>query len=110
MNLQRRIVSYNLFSKWGLDIIGPLPSSSSGKLYIMSAIEYVSRWLETRATRSAKSKEMTRFVFEQVVCRFGVPLELVTNNAPEFRRDFVKGFITHLKIAHKNATPYHTTM
>ena len=37
-----RIVSYNIFSKWGLDIIGPLPSSSSGKVYIMSAVEYVS--------------------------------------------------------------------
>ena len=76
----------------------------------MSAVEYVPRWPEARATRSATRKEMAKFVFEQVVYRFGVPLELVTNNAPEFRRDFVKGFITHLKIAHKNATPYHTTM
>ena len=50
---------------------------------------------------------MTRFVFEQVVCRFGVPLELVTDNAPKFRGDFVKGLVGHLEIAHKRATPYH---
>ena len=45
-----KIVSYNIFSKWGLDIIGPLPSSSSGKVYIMSVVEYVSQWPEPRAT------------------------------------------------------------
>ena len=98
-----RIVSYKIFSKWGLDIIGPLPSSSNGKVYIMSAVEYVSRWPEARATRIATSKEVARFVFEQVLCRFGVPLELVIDNGPEFRGDFVKYLVTRLEIAHKRA-------
>ena len=73
----------------------------------MSVVGYVSRWLEARATRSATSKEMERFVFEQVVCRFGVLLELVTDNGLEFRGVFVKGLVSHLEIAHKRATPYH---
>ena len=102
-----RIVSYKIFSKWGLDIIGPLPSYTSGKVYIMSVVEYVSQWLEARATRNATSKEMARFAFGQVVCRFGVLLELVADNVLEFRGDFVKGLVTHLEIAHKRATPYH---
>ena len=102
-----RIVSYKIFSKWGLDIIGPLLSSTSGKVYIMSTVEYVSQWLEARATRNATSKEMARFDFGQVVCRFGVLLELVADNVLEFRGDFVKGLVTHLEIAHKKATPYH---
>ena len=101
-----RIVSYTIFPKWGLDIIGPLPSSSIGNIYIMSAEEYVSQCLEERATRSATSKEMAKIVYE-LVCRFGVPLELVTDNSPDFRGDFVKGLVTHLEIAHIKATPYH---
>ena len=49
---------------------------------------------------------MARFVFE-LVCRFGVPLELVTYNGPDFRGDIVKGLVTHLEIARRRATPYH---
>ena len=102
-----RVISYRKFSRWGLDIIGPLPASSSGKIYILSTVEYVSRWPEARATRSATSKEMAKFVFEQIVCRFGVPLELVTDNSPAFRGSFIKDLVVHLEIAHKKATPYH---
>ena len=54
----QRIGSYKIFSKWGLDIIGPLPTSNSGKIYIMSATEYVSHWPKARDTHSARSKEM----------------------------------------------------
>ena len=73
----------------------------------MSTVEYVSQWLGARATRNATSKEMARFAFGQVVCRFGVLLELVADNVLEFRGDFVKGLVTHLEIAHRRATPYH---
>ena len=41
------------------------------------------------------------------MCRFGLPLELVTDNGPNFRGNFVKSLINHLEIAHKRATPYH---
>ena len=50
---------------------------------------------------------MAKFVFEQIVCRFGVPLELVTDNGLEFRGSFIKDLVVHLEIAHKKATPYH---
>ena len=93
-----RRVSYKIFCKWALYIIGSLPTSNRGKIYSISAVEYVSCCPEARVAHSATSKEMENFAFDW---RFGVSLELVTNNGLEFRGNFVKGLVNHFETAHK---------
>ena len=74
--------------------------------YTLSLLEYVSRWPKPRATDSVTSKEMENFNFNQIVCGFGLPLELVIENGQEFRGNFVKILINQSEISHKKATPY----
>ena len=101
-----RRVSYKIFCKWALYIIGSLPTSNRGKIYSISAVEYVSCCPEARVAHSATSKEMENFNFNQIVCGFGLPLELVIENGQEFRGNFVKILINQSEISHKKATPY----
>ena len=75
--------------------------------YTLSLLEYVSRWPKPRATDSVTSKEMENFVFEQILCKFGVPLELVIDSGPEFKGNFVINLINDLEIVHKRVTSYH---
>ena len=38
-----------IFDFWGIDFVGPLPSLY-GNIYILVAIDYVSKWVEAIAT------------------------------------------------------------
>jgi len=48
MSLQN-IIEVEVFYFWGIDFVGPLPSSYSNK-YILVAVDYVSKWVEVVAT------------------------------------------------------------
>ncbi|GAA0154046.1 hypothetical protein LIER_12139 [Lithospermum erythrorhizon] len=34
------------FDAWGLDMVGPLPKSSGGNVYILAGTDYFSKWVE----------------------------------------------------------------
>ena len=50
-----------VFDCWGIDFIGPLPSSFSNE-YILVAVEYVSRWVEAIPAQHADSKRVIKFL------------------------------------------------
>ncbi|CAN6547384.1 unnamed protein product [Malus baccata var. baccata] len=58
---QNPILSVEIFDVWGIDFMGPFPSSH-GFLYILLAVDYVSKWVEAKATRTNDSKVVADFV------------------------------------------------
>ncbi|MCO5567201.1 hypothetical protein L7F22_020889 [Adiantum nelumboides] len=104
---QTPILSYGPFEKWGIDAIGPLPRSNSGKLYIIMGMYYMTRW--AKATTSARiiAKEVAKFVYESICCKFGVPLEILFDRGPGFRGDLVGELMKKLEIERRHATPYY---
>jgi hypothetical protein len=55
---QQGILEVELFDVWGIDFIGPLPSSKGYK-HILVAVDYVSKWVEAIPTVHADSKVQT---------------------------------------------------
>ena len=55
------ILVVKIFDVWGIDFTGPFPSSFRHK-YILVAVDYVSKWVETVATRTNDHKVMIKFV------------------------------------------------
>ncbi|XP_069146012.1 uncharacterized protein [Solanum lycopersicum] len=51
-----------LFDAWGLDIVGPLPKSSGGHLYILAATDYFSKWAEVVALKEVKKENDANFI------------------------------------------------
>ena len=49
--LRKTILAYDVFEKWGIDVVGPLPITSRGKSYILIAMDYLSRWAEAKAVK-----------------------------------------------------------
>ena len=45
-NRKRTIVPMDIFERWGIDIVGPLPQTEDGYRYIVVAMDYFSRWPE----------------------------------------------------------------
>ena len=101
------IVSYGPFEKWGIDAIGPLPRTSSGKEYIIVAVDYMTRWAEAASTTRITATEVGKFVFDYICSRFGTPLELLSDRGPGFRSELLNDLLARLKIKHIHSTPYY---
>ena len=73
------------FAAWGIYIIGEIrPIASNGHKYMVVAIDYFSRWIETESFGTLKAKQMAKFIEKSLICRYGVPHHIVTDNSVQF--------------------------
>ena len=66
--------------RWGLDIVGPLPTAQGNLKFTFVAVEYFTKWIEARAVSTITSKTAQKFFWQNIVCRFGVLSELTVDN------------------------------
>ena len=66
------ILEVELFNVWGIDFIGPFPSSYNNK-YILLVVDYVSKWVEAIATQKNDAKVVLKFLKNNIFTRFGTP-------------------------------------
>ena len=59
------ILIIEIFDCWGLDFMGPFPPSC-GYLYILLAVDYVSKWVEAIPTRTNDHKVVLKFLKEHI--------------------------------------------
>ena len=72
------------FTQWGIDIIGPFPIASAQNKILLVATDYLSKWIETDAFASIKDRDVTRFIWKNIVYRFGISRSTVSDNGPLF--------------------------
>ncbi|CAN6583444.1 unnamed protein product [Malus baccata var. baccata] len=89
-----------------IDFMGPFPSSH-GFVYILLAVDYVSKWVETKATRTNDSKVVANFVKTNIFARFGMPIVLISDEGSHFCNRTIEALLKKYNITHKVATPYH---
>ena len=63
-----------------MDIVGPLPSSPGKAKFILFMTDYFSKWVEAQAFEKVREKEVIDFIWDHIVCRFGIPAEIVCDN------------------------------
>ena len=93
------------FSQWGMDIMGPLPTTASQKKFLLVATDYFSKRVEVEAYASIKDKDVTRFVWKNIVCRFGIPQAIIADNDPQFDSSTFKDFCAELHIKNLYSQP-----
>ena len=67
-----------------MDIVGPLPTTVAQKKFLLVAIDYFSKWVEAEAYASIKDKDVTKFVWKNIICRFWIPQAIIADNGPHF--------------------------
>ncbi|XP_022855637.1 uncharacterized protein LOC111376864 [Olea europaea var. sylvestris] len=72
------------FIKWGMDIIGKLPSAPGQRVFVLAIIDYFTKWIEAKALSKIHDRKVIQFIWKNVICRFGVPKEIVTDNRTQF--------------------------
>jgi hypothetical protein len=78
--------------RWGLDIVGPLPTAQGNLKFAFVAVEYFTKWIEARVVSTITSKTTQKFFWQNIVCRFGVPSELTVDNGKQFDSQDFKDF------------------
>ena len=77
------ILEVELFDLWGIDFMGPFPASYNN-LYILLAVDYVSKWVEAIPTRTNDAKVVAQFLRSNIFSLFGTPRALITDNGTHF--------------------------
>ncbi|PKI56839.1 hypothetical protein CRG98_022797 [Punica granatum] len=73
-----------------MDVIGPInPKASNGHLFILVAIDYFTKWIETITSASVTAKVVARFLKRDIIARYGVPATLITDNAKNLNNKLI---------------------
>jgi len=99
----KSIPVYDLFYRVALDTAGPLPKTKNGNRYALVAINHYSKWCKVRLIKDHDAAITVRFLEEEIICIFGVPMFIFTDNGGEWMAKFdlmcKKYGITHQFIA-----------
>nr|GFA17933.1 reverse transcriptase domain-containing protein [Tanacetum cinerariifolium] len=68
---QNSIQICEIFDVWGIDFMGPFPSSKGNK-YILVAIDYLSKWVEAKALTTNDARVVVKFL-KSLFSRFRTP-------------------------------------
>ncbi len=78
----------DLFHRVALDTTGPLLETRSRNKYILVAIDHYSKWCEVKAVANHGAKTAARFLEDDIICRYGVPKFILTDNGGEWVVEF----------------------
>ena len=99
------------FAAWGIDIIGPIsPTASNGHRFILVAIDYFTKWVEATSYRNVPQKVVARFLKINIICRYGVPDRIITDNGSNLNGKDMKAICEKFRITHHHSTPYRPQM
>ncbi|RVW80454.1 Retrovirus-related Pol polyprotein from transposon 17.6 [Vitis vinifera] len=87
------------------NVKGPLPAAPAQKKFLLVATNYFSKWVEAEAYASIKDKDVTKFVWKNIVCRFKIPHTIIADNGPQFDSIAFRNFYSELNIRNSYSTP-----
>ncbi|CAN6547329.1 unnamed protein product [Malus baccata var. baccata] len=76
-------------------------------MYILLAVDYVSKWVEAKATRTNDSKVVADFIRTNIFARFGMPHVIISDGGSHFCNRTIEALLRKYNVNHRVSTPYH---
>ncbi|GJX03884.1 reverse transcriptase domain-containing protein [Tanacetum coccineum] len=102
---QNAIQVCEIFDVWGIDFMGPFPSSRGNK-YILVAVNYLSKWVEAKALPTNDAKVVCKFL-KSLFARFGTPRAIISDRGTHFCNDQFAKVMLKYRVTHGLSTAYH---
>nr|GEZ34352.1 reverse transcriptase domain-containing protein [Tanacetum cinerariifolium] len=102
---QNSIQVCKIFDVWGIDFMGPFPSSRGNK-YILVAVDYLSKWVEAKALPTNDAQVVCKFL-KNLFARFGTPRAVISDQGMHFCSDQFTKVMLKYGVTHCLETPYH---
>ena len=77
----RPMMGAQAFAKWGIYFVGPInpPAHRTKTQYIIVATDYLTKWVEAKATPKNDAQTTAFFLYEYVFTCYGLPIEIVSD-------------------------------
>ncbi|GKA23042.1 reverse transcriptase domain-containing protein [Tanacetum coccineum] len=102
---QNAIQVCEIFDIWGIDFMGPFPSSRGNK-YILVAVDYLSKWVEAKALPTNDARVVCKFL-KSLFARFGTPRAIISDRGTHFCNDQFAKVMLKYEVTHRLSTAYH---
>ena len=95
------------FVQWGIDIISPLVQGKGQVKFLLVAIDYFTKWVKVKALAMITEARIWSFVWKNIICRFGIPLTIISDNGRQFDSQGFRDFYSNLGIKNQFSSPGH---
>ncbi|GKD92605.1 reverse transcriptase domain-containing protein [Tanacetum coccineum] len=102
---QNAIQVCEIFDVWGIDFIGPFPSSR-GKKYILVVVDYLSKWVKSKALPTIDALVVVKFL-KSLFAQFGTPRAIISDHGTHFCNDQFAKVKLKYGVTHRLSTAYH---
>lgn len=86
------------FYQWGIKIVGPFPEAPGRVKFLVVATDYFTKWVEAEPLATITGQKIVKFVYRNIVCRFGIPGKFISDNGKQFAENPFKSWCDELKI------------
>ena len=100
------ILVVQIFYVWGIDFMGPF-LSSFGNIYIILAVDYVSKWVEASACPGNDAIIVVEFIQRNILSRFGAPRTIISDEGSHFVNKIFSKLMRRYEIRHVMGLAYH---
>ncbi|XP_061373780.1 uncharacterized protein LOC133316099 [Gastrolobium bilobum] len=95
------------FFKWGMDLLGPFKAAEGQLKWLIVAVDYFTKWIKAEPVTTITSTRVQRFFERNIVSRFGIPAEVVTDIGTQFADKKFQQLMKDLHITHRFASVEH---
>ena len=100
------ILIVQLFDVWGIDFMGPFPSSFAN-IYILLAVDYVSKWVKAASSPKNDAFKVLGFLQRNILSRFGTPRTIIIDGGSHFANKVFEKLMSRYGIKHIMSLAYH---
>nr|GEW00631.1 reverse transcriptase domain-containing protein [Tanacetum cinerariifolium] len=102
---QNSIQICEIFDMWGIDFMGPFPSSKGNK-YILVAVDYLSKWVKAKALPTNDARVVVKFL-KSLFSWFGTPNAIISDRGTYYCNDQFSRVMAKYGVTHRLSTAYH---
>ena len=95
-----------IFDIWGIDFMGPFPSSF-GNIYILLIVDYVSKWVEATTYPINDATTVVGFIQRNILSRFRAPKTIISDKGSHFANKVFAKLMSKYGIKHMMGLAYH---
>ena len=95
------------FEKISMDIVGPLPETKSGNLYILTIQDNFTKYSLEILLPNHQAGTITDAFVKKFICIFGSPKGVLTDQGRDFLRNLLKRLAKRFRIKQFRTTAFH---
>ncbi|KAH9267002.1 hypothetical protein BASA83_010196 [Batrachochytrium salamandrivorans] len=95
------------FERWGIDFYGPMAETKSGNRYLITCIDYATRWVLAKPVKGDDRVCSSLPFLYDLMMTYGAPFEIISDRGKSFLAEGIDLFERENKIRHLATTPYH---